>query len=303
MDVPSGPPAVGVSSSPCPSASSAVSSSSPLWHGHCIVGLPCYVSGGSAASSSGSSPPASSASSGPGSCQPFASSPSTNRVAPYVMCASCRELFGSQSSAWPPAASCPPCCSSPAPSSSGPGAAPEASAGASAGALSASGGAPPCSVCTTFQCGERAVRFRPMVAADYSAVRSLLPHVSRCDRWHEELFLKEMLELPTYHAFCAETADAKRQLVAFAELHRMPHLGRRFDARLERVIVAPAFRSMGLATQLCRHILLVAKEKLQCGRVDLTVENPRARYIYENKLGFAEQQTSVMRIETENLDF
>lgn len=43
--------------------------------------------------------------------------------------------------------------------------------------------------------------------------------------------------------------------MGFLELLRLPHLGRKFDGRLERVVVSEDFRNKGLATKMCQHTI------------------------------------------------
>jgi len=125
----------------------------------------------------------------------------------------------------------------------------------------------------------------PMTVADYTAVRQLLPSVSRGQMIHTPEEVARLLSVPTYHPFCAYRLDTGA-LVGFAELHRLPHLSRKFDGRLERLVVSPNFRNQGLATKFVSHVLNQSKAVLNCGRVDLTAENPAAVSIYR-ALGFA----------------
>ncbi|CEL99281.1 unnamed protein product [Vitrella brassicaformis CCMP3155] len=168
-----------------------------------------------------------------------------------------------------------------------------------------------------------------MRPTDYPAVRDLLPKVSRCREEHSLELVAAYLSLPTYHAFCCFTStdpdqpfsapaapavaaattnghdgpstlpadfdESSLELVGYGELYLMPHMGRGFDGRLERVVVSEGFRGRGLATALCEHIIEQARGPLACGRVDLTVENPAAKHIY-TKLGFEDVQTKMMRL-------
>lgn len=85
-------------------------------------------------------------------------------------------------------------------------------------------------------------------------------------------------------------------MCGFCELYVMPHLGRAADGRLERVVVSPAYRGKGIATAMCQLVLKLAKEQLEIGRLDLTVEKPEARHIY-TKLGFAPVNTETLRLQ------
>eukprot|EP00922_Rhytidocystis_sp_ex-Travisia-forbesii_P039237 GHVS01058390.1.p1 GENE.GHVS01058390.1~~GHVS01058390.1.p1 ORF type:complete len:374 (+),score=27.41 GHVS01058390.1:720-1841(+) len=139
------------------------------------------------------------------------------------------------------------------------------------------------------------VLLRSMNASDYETVRTLLPGVSTCSSFHESKALDSILQLPLYHPFCAFQEDSG-EFVGFGELYRLPHLGRKFDCRLERVLTIESFRGKGLATALCQNLILLAKDQLSCGRIDLTVEKSDARHIYEKKLGFKKVATSLLRL-------
>jgi len=146
-----------------------------------------------------------------------------------------------------------------------------------------------------FECNGIHVICGPMTRDDYPAVMKLLPGVSRCKTSHVPEEVSKLLSAPTYHPWCAYRLDTG-ELVGFAEIHRLPHLGRNYDARLERVIVSPDFRRQGLATKFVRHIIQQARDKLDCGRIDLTVEKAEAQTLYCN-LGFAPVATNVYRLE------
>lgn len=87
----------------------------------------------------------------------------------------------------------------------------------------------------------------------------------------------------------------------------MPHFGRGFDGRLEKVLVVEKFRGKKIAQKMCGVLLVVvsgfcnqrfwqARDILKCGRLDLTVEKPDARKVYSN-LGFSKLEgTEVMRL-------
>ncbi|CDJ47642.1 acetyltransferase domain-containing protein, putative [Eimeria brunetti] len=159
---------------------------------------------------------------------------------------------------------------------------------------------------------------RKMKAADYPAVRALLPLVSRCQQQLEEPQLSEVLRLPTYVPFCCFAADAapsaataaapgatngcakqelaEGRLIGFCEVYVQPHLGRAADGRLERVIVDPDYRGQGIGTAMCREVLQFAKQQLGLGRIDLTVEKENAKHIY-TKLGFEPVRTETLRLQ------
>lgn len=134
-----------------------------------------------------------------------------------------------------------------------------------------------------------------MTVSDYDIVRKLLPKVSTCVSTHSEDDITYFLSLPTYHPFVAFREDTG-ELVGFAEIYRLPHLGRSFDARLERVITTESFRGQGLATRMCECLIDLAKTKLNCNRIDLTVEKADARHIYETKLQFKHVNTTLLRL-------
>lgn len=144
---------------------------------------------------------------------------------------------------------------------------------------------------------------RRMTAADYPAVREMLPLVSRCQLNFGEEDLNELLRQPSYIplcCFCAikgtqGEAEKEEELCGYCELYVLPHLGRAADGRLERVVVSPHFRGKGIATEMCRLVLQLAKEQLQLGRLDLTVEKADARHIY-TKLGFTPVETETLRL-------
>eukprot|EP00382_Lankesteria_abbotti_P005524 CAMPEP_0113845282 /NCGR_PEP_ID=MMETSP0372-20130328/669_1 /TAXON_ID=340204 /ORGANISM="Lankesteria abbotti" /LENGTH=195 /DNA_ID=CAMNT_0000814305 /DNA_START=23 /DNA_END=610 /DNA_ORIENTATION=- /assembly_acc=CAM_ASM_000359 len=143
------------------------------------------------------------------------------------------------------------------------------------------------------------VAIGPMTCADYADVRELIPGVSQCTTTFAEDDVNALLAIPTYHPVCVRLVPSNGNskdstLVGFAELYRLPHLGRGFDARLERVLIIEDYRGMGLATKLCNYMIEQAKV-LGCGRVDLTVEAENAKHVYGNKLHFKEVDTTVMR--------
>eukprot|EP00918_Siedleckia_nematoides_P049657 GHVU01108837.1.p1 GENE.GHVU01108837.1~~GHVU01108837.1.p1 ORF type:complete len:186 (+),score=34.68 GHVU01108837.1:40-558(+) len=134
---------------------------------------------------------------------------------------------------------------------------------------------------------------RLMKKSDYAAARKLIPKVSSCEIELAEDAVAQITALNTYFPFVV--IDSSGEIIGFAELYCLPHLGRRCDARLERVVVDETHRGKGIASALCVHILQLAEGVLHCGRVDLTVEKDNARHIYEDKLGFEQIQTTVMR--------
>lgn len=153
----------------------------------------------------------------------------------------------------------------------------------------------------TFHAKEGWYKLRQMEPSDYSLVRQLLPHVSRCSHHLDDENILRLLQLPTYYAFCCfsvpppqSAATEEGILCGFCELCIVPHLGREADGRLERVVVEPGFRGRGIASAMCSEVIQFAREKLQLGRIDLTVEKPDAKHIY-TKLGFSPVTTETLR--------
>lgn len=152
-----------------------------------------------------------------------------------------------------------------------------------------------------FQAKEGWYVLRQMKPSDYSAVRQLLPHVSRCSHHLDDGDIHRLLQLPTYYPFCCfalpplqSTTSEGETLCGFCELYILPHLGREADGRLERVVVDAGFRGRGIASAMCAQVIKFARETLQLGRIDLTVEKPDAKHIY-TKLGFSPVTTETLR--------
>ncbi|CDJ29106.1 acetyltransferase domain-containing protein, putative [Eimeria mitis] len=186
-----------------------------------------------------------------------------------------------------------------------------------------------------FSVNNKTFILRRMKAADYPAVRALLPQVSRCYQQLQEPQLSQVLGLHTYIPFCcfaaapdspppppaaaagaaaaaagaagagaagvtngcaAKQPACEGPLCGFAEVYVLPHLGRAADGRLERVIVAAELRGQGLGTAMCREVLRFSRLQLGLGRVDLTVEKENAKHIY-TKLGFEPVSTETLRLQ------
>eukprot|EP00918_Siedleckia_nematoides_P049656 GHVU01108836.1.p1 GENE.GHVU01108836.1~~GHVU01108836.1.p1 ORF type:complete len:218 (+),score=21.87 GHVU01108836.1:317-970(+) len=144
--------------------------------------------------------------------------------------------------------------------------------------------------------GAQSTYWRPQIpgsGANRSRRVLLSSEVSSCEIELAEDAVAQITALNTYFPFVV--IDSSGEIIGFAELYCLPHLGRRCDARLERVVVDETHRGKGIASALCVHILQLAEGVLHCGRVDLTVEKDNARHIYEDKLGFEQIQTTVMR--------
>ncbi|CBZ52042.1 putative acetyltransferase domain-containing protein [Neospora caninum Liverpool] len=159
----------------------------------------------------------------------------------------------------------------------------------------------------TCKTGEQVI-LRRMELSDYPAVRVLLPSVSRCPTTLSDAQVASILSLPVFYAWCcfsvknaeSEGGDERERegdLLGYCEVLLQPHLGRKPDGRLERVVVSERFRGRGLATKMCEAVVQEVRERDLCGRLDLTVEKLEARHIYENKLGFKAVDTSVLRLE------
>lgn len=134
----------------------------------------------------------------------------------------------------------------------------------------------------------------PMTPQDYPAVRNLLPGVSRCQNVYDVADVAELLSPSTFHPFCGFRIDTG-DLIAYGEIHRLPHLARKFDGRLEKIIVAESVRGMGVGTAFCQYLIQQARDHLNCSRLDLTAEKENARSVY-TKLGFQVHPTETMRL-------
>ncbi|KAL8427876.1 hypothetical protein ACSSS7_007497 [Eimeria intestinalis] len=154
-------------------------------------------------------------------------------------------------------------------------------------------------------CGKdgRTYKVRLMKPSDYSGVCELLPLVSRGQQRLSDETLAAVLKQPTYFPFCCFLSNDgngrktdEQQLCGFCEVYVQPHLRRAADGRLERVVVAQDFRGCGVATAMCQAVLQLAKNQLNLGRIDLTVEKPDAKHIY-TKLGFTTVDTETLRLQ------
>eukprot|EP01053_Blabericola_migrator_P005143 Blabericola_migrator_1__5142@NODE_2656_length_2489_cov_252_649050_g1609_i2_p2_GENE_NODE_2656_length_2489_cov_252_649050_g1609_i2NODE_2656_length_2489_cov_252_649050_g1609_i2_p2_ORF_typecomplete_len175_score27_00Acetyltransf_10/PF13673_7/5e10Acetyltransf_1/PF00583_25/2e09Acetyltransf_7/PF13508_7/2e06Acetyltransf_4/PF13420_7/8_3e06GNAT_acetyltran/PF12746_7/0_0011FR47/PF08445_10/0_0022Acetyltransf_3/PF13302_7/0_0017Acetyltransf_9/PF13527_7/0_018_NODE_2656_length_2489_cov_252_649050_g1609_i219472471 len=132
---------------------------------------------------------------------------------------------------------------------------------------------------------------RPMVLEDYETVRAIIPLVSRCHKTLPLSMVKEVLSYPTFFPYVLCDGE---EIVGYAEIHRLPHFGRGFDGRLEKVIIVEKHRGKKLAQKFCAFLCEVAKTSLECGRMDLTVEKPDAKAVYTH-LGFSKVDTEVWR--------
>eukprot|EP00735_Rhodelphis_limneticus_P002509 TRINITY_DN13407_c0_g1::TRINITY_DN13407_c0_g1_i1::g.9549::m.9549 TRINITY_DN13407_c0_g1::TRINITY_DN13407_c0_g1_i1::g.9549 ORF type:complete len:161 (+),score=10.94,sp/Q5CPU3/SSAT_CRYPI/39.61/3e-28,Acetyltransf_1/PF00583.19/2.6e-15,Acetyltransf_7/PF13508.1/2.6e-08,Acetyltransf_10/PF13673.1/3.8e-05,Acetyltransf_8/PF13523.1/0.00044,Acetyltransf_CG/PF14542.1/0.00086,Acetyltransf_4/PF13420.1/0.00079,Acetyltransf_3/PF13302.1/0.0017,FR47/PF08445.5/0.0063,Acetyltransf_9/PF13527.1/0.011 TRINITY_DN13407_c0 len=140
---------------------------------------------------------------------------------------------------------------------------------------------------------------RPMTMDDYYVVRKLYCLVSGGKLELTLEMLEEFLRLPSYKPVClvyTGEGEDKDAVVAFAELHLMPHLTRGWDARIERVVVSEKHRGKGYATALCNHLITLARH-FNCDRVQLTVEAADAKHIYQDKLGFKPVHTETLKLD------
>eukprot|EP01071_Lankesteria_metandrocarpae_P002555 Lankesteria_metandrocarpae@DN2407_c0_g1_i1.p1 len=147
---------------------------------------------------------------------------------------------------------------------------------------------------TVVECAGIKVKLQAAKPENYAELRTLAAGVSSCSDVHSSEDVQALFAIPTFHPVSARRVDSG-ELVGYAELYRLPHMGRSFDGRLERVVVDESFRGRNLATEMCKYIIAEAK-RLQCNRIDLTVEADSALHIYKNKLGFVPISTTVLRL-------
>eukprot|EP01055_Gregarina_sp_Pseudo9_P001087 Gregarina_sp_Pseudo_9__1086@NODE_1707_length_1380_cov_237_475019_g1582_i0_p1_GENE_NODE_1707_length_1380_cov_237_475019_g1582_i0NODE_1707_length_1380_cov_237_475019_g1582_i0_p1_ORF_typecomplete_len186_score12_99Acetyltransf_1/PF00583_25/1_3e11Acetyltransf_10/PF13673_7/2_7e10Acetyltransf_7/PF13508_7/1_8e07Acetyltransf_3/PF13302_7/2e06Acetyltransf_4/PF13420_7/3_4e06GNAT_acetyltran/PF12746_7/0_00067FR47/PF08445_10/0_0023Acetyltransf_8/PF13523_6/0_042Acetyltransf_9/PF13527_7/0_059_NODE_1707_length_13 len=132
---------------------------------------------------------------------------------------------------------------------------------------------------------------RPMKAEDYAFVRAIMPQVSRCNQILSQDIVVQMLDCTTFFPYVVCHDET---VIGYAELHRLPHFGRGFDGRLEKVLILEEYRGQKIAQKFCSFLCDVARNVLGCGRIDLTVEKPAAKAVYSN-LGFSKVDTEVWR--------
>ena len=137
------------------------------------------------------------------------------------------------------------------------------------------------------------VELRLACFEDYAQIIELLPQVSSsCVAAHDEDTVRSFLALETFQPIVAVRGG---DVLGYLELHCMPHMMRGYDCRIERVVVDKAARGLGIATKICHFAVSRAKVMGAC-RIDLTVENPTARYIYTERLGFKHHDTETLRL-------
>ncbi|KAJ1607834.1 putative ribosomal-protein-alanine acetyltransferase [Cryptosporidium canis] len=134
---------------------------------------------------------------------------------------------------------------------------------------------------------------RKATADDYFEIRELISGVTRCTESLDKNEVEERFRLSSYHPYCLVDTDSDK-IIGYAGFYIIPHLGRKNDSRIEHVIISPEYRNRGLGRLLCQQIIYDAKNKFDCGRIDLTVESPIAKKLYSS-LGFEIVNTEVMR--------
>eukprot|EP01056_Protomagalhaensia_sp_Gyna25_P003247 Protomagalhaensia_sp_Gyna_25__3246@NODE_2952_length_804_cov_291_594771_g2467_i0_p1_GENE_NODE_2952_length_804_cov_291_594771_g2467_i0NODE_2952_length_804_cov_291_594771_g2467_i0_p1_ORF_typecomplete_len181_score17_41Acetyltransf_10/PF13673_7/2e09Acetyltransf_1/PF00583_25/5e09Acetyltransf_7/PF13508_7/8_4e06Acetyltransf_4/PF13420_7/3_6e05Acetyltransf_3/PF13302_7/0_00014FR47/PF08445_10/0_075_NODE_2952_length_804_cov_291_594771_g2467_i031573 len=133
---------------------------------------------------------------------------------------------------------------------------------------------------------------RPMTLSDYEEVRAIIPQVTRCHKVMRSGEVASMLSCGNFFPYVVCCEDV---IIGYAELHRLPHFGRGFDCRLEKVLITEPFRGQKVAQRFCGFLCDLARDELECGRVDLTVEKPDAKALYTH-LGFSRVDTEVWRL-------
>ncbi|OII72702.1 ribosomal-protein-alanine acetyltransferase [Cryptosporidium ubiquitum] len=128
---------------------------------------------------------------------------------------------------------------------------------------------------------------------DYFELRNLICGVTRCTEILSKEQVEERFRYNSYHPYCLVDTESNL-IVGYAGFYIIPHLGRKNDSRIEHVIISPDYRNRGLGRLLCKQIIEDAKNKFDCGRIDLTVESPIAKKLYSS-LEFENVNTEVMR--------
>ncbi|UVC54192.1 hypothetical protein MACJ_003527 [Theileria orientalis] len=132
---------------------------------------------------------------------------------------------------------------------------------------------------------------------EYLEVRPITELVSRSNMYHSGDYIASMLSNPLYYPFILKSAsknNEKPKIVAYFEIYILPHLGRMFDSRLERVIVIPEYRKLGIFNYMITFAIDFCKSTLKCNRIDLIAENPIAMRIYE-RFEFEKVDTTLYR--------
>ena len=140
--------------------------------------------------------------------------------------------------------------------------------------------------------------FRPMIKEDYIAVRYLLKRVTRQKGILSEVELDDIFDKtrssPLWNPIVGED-DCK--VIAYGELLCFPHLAMEggWEGRIERITVDEKEQGKGIGTDLTQHLLDLART-LNISKISLTVENPKAKHIYESKFGFQIKDTQTMEL-------
>ncbi|ORM39581.1 Diamine acetyltransferase [Babesia sp. Xinjiang] len=148
---------------------------------------------------------------------------------------------------------------------------------------------------------------------EYLEVLPLVKKLSRCSLEHHRAYVDSMLRMPLYYPFVVRVLDSVgcddvtsssssvrsvnsdgSSIIGYIEVYAMPHLGRLFDCRFERVIVDPAYRNRGVCHKMLSIAIEFCTSVLRCNRIDLTSDNPLAIHIYE-KFGFEHVNVNTYR--------
>ncbi|CCF76013.1 hypothetical protein BmR1_04g09185 [Babesia microti strain RI] len=136
----------------------------------------------------------------------------------------------------------------------------------------------------------------------YLEARKLVSMVSRCSIVHNERFINELLKSKLFYPIAIKLSDSDTSscmkgecIIGYFEIYLMPHLGRAFDGRIERMIVHPQYRNIGVCQKMMASAIELCKNNLMCNRIDLYAENEIAKYIY-TKFGFSQVHTNVYRL-------
>ncbi|CDR94641.1 hypothetical protein, conserved [Babesia bigemina] len=167
--------------------------------------------------------------------------------------------------------------------------------------------------------------FKPLESyEEYLEVRPLVETLSQCPITHCRQYVDVMLRLPSYYPFLVclvddssgrkrnddtaassscdgpapasgpDSSPATSHIVGYIEVYMMPHLGRLFDSRFERIIVDPKYRNMGVCQKMVATAIHFCRSVLRCNRIDMICNNPVAIHVYE-KFGFELVKTNTYR--------
>ncbi|EDO07484.1 Acetyltransferase (GNAT) family protein [Babesia bovis T2Bo] len=169
-------------------------------------------------------------------------------------------------------------------------------------------------ICEEFELDGLCLKFKQLESYDeYLEVRPLVEQLSRCSIIHYREYVERMLRYPSYYPFVlclsgsasnveprnpvgdntdANTSTAecnsslgRNMIIGYLEIYVMPHLGRSFDCRLERVVIHPSYRNRGICQRMLNSAIEFCTSVLRCNRIDLISDNPVAVHIYK-KFGF-----------------